>query len=89
MKNFNVEFCRSFIENLIRKFLFKLNRIQNDYMRCEGCLTQENLFMCFFTDNAKEVYYCAKCLAKLLIENPHPIYNMSKLEYTWKKTKHP
>jgi hypothetical protein len=55
-------------------------------MRCEGCLTQENLFMCFFTDRAKEIYYCANCLAKVLIENPYPIYNMSKLQYTWKET---
>ncbi len=54
-------------------------------MRCEGCLKQENLFMCFFKDRNKEVYYCAKCLGKLLIEDPFPIYNMSKLGYTWKR----
>lgn len=40
--------------------------------------------MCFFKDRKKEVYFCAKCLAKLLIEDPFPIYNMSKLGYTWK-----
>ena len=54
-------------------------------MRRESCLKQENLFMCFFKDRYKEVYYCAKCLAKLLIEDPFPIYNMSKLGYTWKR----
>lgn len=54
-------------------------------MRCEGCLKRENLFMCFFADRSKEVYYCAKCLAKLLIDSPNSIYNMSKLQYTWKK----
>ncbi|GAG89588.1 unnamed protein product [marine sediment metagenome] len=43
--------------------------------------------MCFFTDRKKEVYYCAKCLAKLLIDDPLPIYNMSKLGYTWKPIK--
>jgi len=56
-------------------------------MRCEGFLKKENLFMCFFTDRKKEVYYCAKCLAKLLIDDPLPIYNMSKLGYTWKPIK--
>ncbi|MCK4480872.1 MAG: hypothetical protein KAV01_10115 [Candidatus Lokiarchaeota archaeon] len=56
-------------------------------MRCEGCLHQENLYMCFFTDKNKEVYLCAKCLGKRLLEKPPPpIYNMSKLAYTWKKT---
>jgi len=43
--------------------------------------------MCFFKGRNKEVYYCAKCLAKLLIEDPFPIYNMSKLAYTWKPMK--
>ena len=55
-------------------------------MRCELCLKKENLYMCFFTSKNKEVYLCARCLGKLLIENPYPIYNMSKLQYTWKKT---
>ena len=55
-------------------------------MRCELCLKKENLYMCFFTGKNKEVYLCARCLGKLLIENPYPIYNMSKLQYTWKKT---
>ncbi len=55
-------------------------------MRCEGCLHQENLYMCFFTDKNREVYLCAKCLGKMLLEDPPPpIYNMSKLAYTWKK----
>ena len=53
-------------------------------MRCEGCLQNQRLFMCFFKDRRKESYYCAKCLAKILMEDPSPIYNMSKLEYTWK-----
>ena len=56
-------------------------------MRCEGCLKQENLFMCFFKNKAKEIYLCAKCLGQLLIEDPNPIYNMSKLQFTWKKKK--
>ncbi|MFX1388681.1 MAG: hypothetical protein ACFE9Z_01290 [Promethearchaeota archaeon] len=55
-------------------------------MRCEGCLHEENLYMCFFTDVNREVYLCAKCLGKKLIEEPPPpIYNMSKLAYTWHK----
>ena len=54
-------------------------------MRCEGCLKKENLFMCFFMGRSKEVYYCSKCLADLLREDPYPLYNMSKLGYTWKK----
>jgi len=53
-------------------------------MRCEGCLKKEKLFMCFFKDRKKEVYYCSKCLAKILMQDPSQIYNMSKLEYTWK-----
>ncbi|MFX0037056.1 MAG: hypothetical protein ACFE9I_15605 [Candidatus Hermodarchaeota archaeon] len=52
-------------------------------MRCEGCLHQENLYMCFFTDKNREVYLCARCLGKMLLEDPlPPIYNMSKLAYT-------
>lgn len=55
-------------------------------MRCEGCLHHENLYMCFFTDKNKEVYLCAKCLGKILLEEPPPqIYNMSQIGYTWKK----
>jgi hypothetical protein len=73
-----------FIENLIKKFLFNFVNLKNVPMRCEGCLKQENLFMCFLTDRSKEIYYCAKCLAKALIEDPFPIYNMSKLGYSWK-----
>ncbi|MFX1408835.1 MAG: hypothetical protein ACFFA6_00665 [Promethearchaeota archaeon] len=53
-------------------------------MRCEGCLQKEGLFMCFFKDRKKEAYFCAKCLAELLRKDPSQIYNMSKLEYTWK-----
>jgi len=41
--------------------------------------------MCFFADENKEVYLCSKCLGKTLIEDPFPIYNMSKLGYTWKR----
>jgi len=42
--------------------------------------------MCFFTDKNKEIYLCAKCLGKMLLKDPSPpIYNMSKLAYTWKK----
>ena len=55
-------------------------------MRCEGCLHQENLYMCFFTDKNKEIYLCVNCLGKMLLEDPPPpIYNMSKLTYTWRK----
>jgi hypothetical protein len=56
-------------------------------MRCKLCLKKENLYMCFFADEHKEVYLCAKCLGKALIEDPFPIYNMSKLGYTWKQKK--
>jgi hypothetical protein len=41
--------------------------------------------MCFFTGKNKEAYFCSKCLADLLREDPYPIYNMSKLGYTWKE----
>ena len=54
-------------------------------MRCKLCLKKENLYMCFFADESKEAYLCAKCLGKKLIEDPFPIYNMSKLGYTWKR----
>ncbi len=73
-----------FIENLIKKFLFNFINLNNVPMRCEGCLKKENLFMCFLTDRSREIYYCAKCLAKALMEDPFPIYNMSKLGYSWK-----
>ncbi|MFX1454169.1 MAG: hypothetical protein ACFFDB_02220 [Promethearchaeota archaeon] len=53
-------------------------------MRCKICLKKDNLYMCFFTDENKEIYLCASCLGKQLLENPNPIYNMSKLGYTWK-----
>ncbi len=39
--------------------------------------------MCFFSDKSKEVYYCAKCLAKVLLEDPSQIYSMTKIGYTW------
>ncbi|MDX1797976.1 MAG: hypothetical protein R3255_04955 [Candidatus Lokiarchaeia archaeon] len=56
-------------------------------MRCEVCLREENLYMCFFKEKNKEVYLCAGCLGKMLTEDPPPpIYNMSQLAYTWKKT---
>jgi hypothetical protein len=41
--------------------------------------------MCFYTDEHKEIYLCATCLCKSLMEDPYPIYSMSKLGYTWKK----
>jgi hypothetical protein len=41
--------------------------------------------MCFFADENKQVYLCSKCLGKTLLEDPFPIYNMSKLAYTWKQ----
>ncbi|MHA1986758.1 MAG: hypothetical protein ACW98D_08975 [Promethearchaeota archaeon] len=54
-------------------------------MRCKICLKKENLYMCFFADENKQVYLCSKCLGKTLLEDPFPIYNMSKLAYTWKQ----
>ena len=55
-------------------------------MQCEGCKKRENLFMCFFTDKKKEVYLCAACLGKLLLEEPSNIkvYSINKIGYTWK-----
>jgi hypothetical protein len=58
-------------------------------MRCEECLHQENLYMCFFKKKNNEVYLCAKCLGEMLSKDPPPpIYNMSQLAYTWKKKDH-
>jgi hypothetical protein len=64
----------SFVASKVKKF-----------MRCKLCLKRENLYVCFFTDEYKEKYLCATCLCKSLLEDPYPIYSMSKLGYTWKK----
>ncbi|MHA2269528.1 MAG: hypothetical protein ACXAB8_17155 [Promethearchaeota archaeon] len=58
-----------------------------EFMRCKLCLKKENLYMCFLADENKEVYLCARCLGKQLLDNPYPVYNMSKLGYTWKNLK--
>lgn len=54
-------------------------------MRCEGCLKKERLFLCFFKGKKHQGYYCAKCLAKKLLEDPSTIYSMSKIDYSWKE----
>jgi len=63
-------------------------KIGCDYMRCEICLQKENLFMCFTTGKKKELYLCASCLGKSLLDEPSEItiYSMNKLGYTWKKS---
>lgn len=57
------------------------------FIRCEGCLKKEDLFMCFTTEKKKEVYLCHTCLGKALMEDSTKmnIYSMNKLGYTWKK----
>ncbi len=51
------------------------------------CLHKENLFMCFTTGKKKELYLCASCLGKSLLEESSKItiYSMNRLGYTWKK----
>ena len=56
-------------------------------MRCEGCLKKEKLFLCFFKGKQKQSYYCPNCLAEVLLEDPSNIYNMSKIDFTWKEEK--
>ena len=79
---FSIERYYSLNSNL---FLHK-NKFNNKInMRCEGCLKKEQLFLCFFKGKKHQGYFCAKCLAKKLLEDPSTIYSMSKIDYTWKE----